>query len=81
MAVIHSMSFIWSKRRMKTKKMKMKRKKNAYVKFFASFFENMFENVEEHSRLFRVSRFDRCPACDSFETDFVDGTVLSIPEL
>ena len=51
------------------------------MRFVSFFFENLFENVVEHSRLFRVSRFDRCPACDSFETDFVDGTVLSFPGL
>ena len=49
--------------------------------FVAFFFEDMSENVVEHSRFFRGTRFDRCPACDSFETAFVDGTVLSFLEL
>ena len=49
--------------------------------FVAFFFEDMSENVDEHSRFFRGTGFDRCPACDSFETGFVDGTVLSFLEL
>ena len=47
----------------------------------AFFFENISEDVVEHSRFFRVTGFDRCPACDSFETGFVDGTELSFLEL
>ena len=49
--------------------------------FVAFFFENLSENVAEHSRLFCVPRFDRFPACDSLETGFVDGKVLSFLEL
>ena len=61
--------------------MKKEKKEKCYLKFVTFFLENLFENVGEHSRLFCVSRFEHCPACDSFETGFVDGTVLSIPKL
>ena len=49
--------------------------------FVAFSFEDMSENVVEHSRFFCGTGFDRCPACDSFETGFVDGTVLPFLEL
>ena len=79
------MSFILLKRgrkiKSKTKREKRKYEEKSYLDFVAFFFEGMSENVVEHSRFFRGTRFDRCPACDSFETGFVDGTVLSFLEL
>ena len=58
--------------------MKYEKEQQRYFNVGASSSEKLFENTVAHSRLFRASRFDRFPACASFETDFVDGTVLSL---